>query len=69
MALGCLTLFIDVCKADNKVATSGTTSLDDLDLQRTYRAIDSVGTGRIPSLSCDSNTIKLTSKYDLNILK
>ena len=41
-------------KADNKVATSGATSLADIDLRRTYRAIDSVATGRIPSLFCAS---------------
>ena len=29
------------------------TSLADVDLRRTYRAIDSIATGRIPSLSCD----------------
>ena len=46
-------LFIDVYKADNKIATSGATSLNDLDLRRTYRATDSVATGRIPCLSCD----------------
>ena len=45
-------VFIDVYKADDKIATSGATSLADIDLRRTYRAIDSVATGRIPSLSC-----------------
>ena len=40
-------LFIDVYKADDKTATSGTTSLADIDLRRTYRAIDSVATGKI----------------------
>ena len=43
-------------KADNKIATSGATSRAGLDLRRTYRAIDSVATGRIPSLSCDTST-------------
>ena len=38
-------VFIDVYKADDKIATSGATSLADLDLRRTYRAIDSVATG------------------------
>ena len=38
-------VFIDVYKADDKLATSGSTSLADIDLQRTYRAIDSVATG------------------------
>ena len=47
-------VFIDVYKADDKISTSGATSLADIDLQRTYRAIDSVATGRIPSLFCDS---------------
>ena len=43
----------DVYKADDKIATSGATSLADIYLRRTYRAIDSVATGRIPSLFCD----------------
>ena len=37
---------------DDNFVTSGATLLSDLDLQETYRAIDSVATGRIPSLSC-----------------
>ena len=45
-------VFIDVYKADNKIATSGAMSLADIDLRRTYGAIDSVATGRIPSLFC-----------------
>ena len=45
-------VFIDVYKADDKIITSGATSLADIDLQRTYRAIDSVATGIIPSLFC-----------------
>ena len=45
---------IDVYKADDKIATSGVTSLADIDLRRTYRAIDSVATGRIPFLFCDN---------------
>ena len=45
-------VFIDVYKDDNKISTSGATSLADLDLRRTYKAIDSVATGRIPSLFC-----------------
>ena len=53
-------VFIDVYKADDKIATSGATSLADIDLRRTYRAIDSVATGRIPSLFC-GNTKPLTS--------
>ena len=46
-------VFIDVYKADDKIATSGVTSPADIYLRRTYRAIDSVATGRIPSLFCD----------------
>ena len=38
-------VFIDVYKADEKIATSGATSLADIDLWRTYRAIDRVATG------------------------
>ena len=45
-------VIIDVYKADDKVAISGATSLADINLRRTYRAIDSVATGRIPSLFC-----------------
>ena len=51
-------VFIDVYKADNKIASSGATSLADIDLRRTYRAIDSVATGRIPSLSCGLKQLK-----------
>ena len=39
-------------KADDNFVTSGAMLLSDLDLQETYKAIDSVATGRIPSLSC-----------------
>ena len=45
-------VFIDVYKADDKIVTSGTTLLADINMRRTYRAIDSVATGRIPSLFC-----------------
>ena len=45
-------VFINVYKAEDKIATSGATSLADIDLRRTYRAVDSVATGRIPSLFC-----------------
>ena len=38
-------VFIDVYKADDKIATSGAASLADIDLRRTCRAIDSVATG------------------------
>ena len=34
-------VFIDDYKADDKTVTSGATSLADIDLRRTYRAIDS----------------------------
>ena len=46
-------VFIDVYKADDKIVTSGATSLADVDLRRRYRAIDSVATGRVPSVFCD----------------
>ena len=42
-------VFIDVYKADDEIATSGAKLLADINLRRTYRAIDSVATGRIPS--------------------
>ena len=45
-------VFIDVYKANDKIVTSDATSLADIDLRRIYRAIDSVATGRIPSLFC-----------------
>ena len=45
-------VFIDVYKANDKIATFGATSLADIELRRTYRAIDSVATDRIPSLFC-----------------
>ena len=50
--------FIDVYKADDKIVTSGATSLADINLRRTYRAIDSVATGRIPFLFCAASTSK-----------
>ena len=40
------------CKANDNFATSGAMLLSDLDMQETYKAVDSVATGRIPSLSC-----------------
>ena len=46
-------VFIDVYNADDQIATSGATLLADIDLRRTYRAIDSVAAGRIPSVFCD----------------
>ena len=45
-------VLIGVYKADDKIATSGATSLADIDLRRKYEAIDGVATGRIPSLFC-----------------
>ena len=45
-------VFIDVYKTDDKLATSGATSLADIYLRKTYKTIDSVATGRIPSLFC-----------------
>ena len=45
-------VYTDVYKVDDNFVTSGATLLSDLDLRRTYRAIDSVATGRIPSLFC-----------------
>ena len=51
-------VFIDVYKADNKLATSGATSLADIYLLRIYRAIGSVATGRIPSLFCGGRCSK-----------
>ena len=48
-------VFIDVYETDEKIVTSGATSLADINLRRTYyRAIDSVATGRIHSLFCAS---------------
>ena len=62
-------VFIDVYKADNKIATSGAMLLADIDLRRTYRAIDSVPTGRIPSLFCGStlysDVFVITALYGL----
>ena len=55
-------VFIDVYKTDNKIVTSGAASLADIDLRRTYRAIDSVTTGRISSSFCankECNSTKL----------
>ena len=56
-------VFIDVYKADDKTATSGTTSLADINLRRTYRAIDSGATGRIPSLFCASTFSQVRNLY------
>ena len=53
-------VFNDVYNADDKIATAGSASLADIDLRRTYRAIDSVATGQntIPSLFCDGRQQK-----------
>ena len=45
-------MYIDVYEADDNFVTSSAKLLSDLDLQETYRAIDSVATGKIPYLSC-----------------
>ena len=45
-------VYNDVYKANDIIFTSGATSLADINLRRTYRAIDNVDTGRIPSLFC-----------------
>ena len=37
-------VFIDVYKTDDQIVTSGATSLADIDLRTTYRAIDNVAT-------------------------
>ena len=58
-------VFIDVYKADDKIATSGTTLLADTDLRR----IDSVATGRIPSLFCGANDgLKMAGQYQGNTI-
>ena len=62
-------VFIDVYKADNKIASSGATSLADIDLRRTYRAIDSVATGRIPSLFCDFCLVTSRSFMEIYIIQ
>ena len=38
-------VFVDVYRADDKIFTSGATLLADINLRRTYKAIDSVATG------------------------
>ena len=45
-------VYIDVYKGDENFVTSGATLMSDLDLQETYRAIDSFATGRISFLFC-----------------
>ena len=51
-------MYIDVYRDDDNFATSGAMLVSDLDLQETYRAIDSVATGRIPSLFCGCGLLK-----------
>ena len=53
-------VFIDVYKADDKIATSGAASLADIELRGTYRAIYSVATGRIPLLFCGKSESLIT---------
>ena len=52
-------VFIDVYRSDDKIVTSGAKSLADINMRKTYRATDSVATGRIPYLFCTLNTIRL----------
>ena len=54
-------VFIDVYKADDKIAASGATWLADTEMRRIYKAIGSVATGKILSLFCD------VSKCNVNI--
>ena len=55
-------VYIDVYKGDDNFATSGAMLLSGLDLQKTYRAIDSVATGRIPPLFC-AKTLRHKTEY------
>ena len=59
-------VFIDVYKADDTIFTSVAAWLADIDLWRTYRAIDSVATGRILSLFCD---MALINGYERFVLR
>ena len=45
-------MYIDVYEGDNNFVTSSATLLSDLDLQKTYKAINGVATSRMPSLIC-----------------
>ena len=60
---------IGVYKGDENFVTSGATLLSDLDLQETYRAIESVATGRIPSLFCANSHQLVTRQQNVQILK
>ena len=61
-------MYINVYKGDDNFVTSGATLLSDLDLQETYRAIEIVATGRIPSLFCDRTYIAFYMVYAANYL-
>ena len=50
-------MYINAYNGDDNFATSGATLLSDLDLQESYKAIDSVATGRIPSLFCGISVV------------
>ena len=56
-----LTLLIEAANADGNIFTPLVTSLRDLALLKTYMAIDSVATGRIPSLFC-VNILQIKTK-------
>ena len=60
-------VFTDVYRANEKIVTSGATSLADIDLPRTYQAIDSVASSRIPSLFCDITNDKNFKKLGIEI--
>ena len=62
-------VYIGVYKGDENFVTSGATLLSDLDLQETYRAIESVATGRIPSLICANSHQLATRQQNVQILK
>ena len=60
-----------VYEGDDNFATSGATLLSGLDLQETYRAIDSVATGRIPCLFCaigEVGAAYLVFEYNINVV-
>ena len=55
-------VYIDVYNVDDNFVTSGATLLSDLDLQETFKSIDSVATGSIPSLFCGLRFIRSDKK-------
>ena len=61
-------MYINVYKGDDNFVTSGATLLSDLELQETYREIESVTTGKIPSLFCDRTYIAFYMVYATNYL-